>query len=140
MPSHNLYTEVAEELGYVGLLLALGLIWSFLRACWRAQRVISATPMTDERLRLLHDVAAALVVVVAVDLFFSFASFGFSEPYWYFLGGLSVTTAQLAVKLAPSPDTAVWTQRRHTRTRRDSPGRLRAPGIARRPASGTRGS
>ena len=36
-----------------------------------------------------------------VDLFFSFASFGFSEPYWYFFGGLSVVTARLAAKLAP---------------------------------------
>ena len=42
-PSHNLYTEVAEELGYVGLALALGLIWSFVRTCWTAQRVVSAT-------------------------------------------------------------------------------------------------
>jgi O-antigen ligase len=29
MPSHNLYTEVAEELGYIGLALVLALIWSF---------------------------------------------------------------------------------------------------------------
>ena len=41
MPSHNLYTETAEELGYVGLVLVLGLIWSFLRACWTAQRVVA---------------------------------------------------------------------------------------------------
>jgi hypothetical protein len=45
-------------------------------------------------------VADSLVVVVGVDLFFSFASFGLSEPYWYFLGALSVVTARLAVKLA----------------------------------------
>jgi len=100
--SHNLYTEVAEELGYVGLVLLLGLIWGFLKACWRAQQIVSATPMTDPRLRFLHEVAVALVVVVGVDLFFSFAAFGFSEPYWYFFGGLSVATARLAVKLVPA--------------------------------------
>ena len=101
MPSHNLYTEVAEELGYIGLALMLMLLWSFLRACWMAQRLVAATPMTDARLRFLHDMARTLVLVVMVDLFFSFASFGFSEPYWYFFGGLSVVTARLAAKLAP---------------------------------------
>jgi O-antigen ligase len=101
MPSHDLYTEAAEELGYIGLMLLLALLWSFLRACWRAQQVVSATTTTDERLKLLHNVAVSLVVVVAVDLFFSFASFGLSEPYWYFLGGLSVVTSRLAVKLVP---------------------------------------
>ena len=45
-PSHNLYTEVAEELGYVGLALALALIWSFVRTCRTAQQVVKATPMT----------------------------------------------------------------------------------------------
>ena len=40
----------------------------------------------------LHTVATSLVAVVAVDLFFSFAAFGLSEPYWYFFGGLSVVT------------------------------------------------
>lgn len=100
MPSHNIYTEAAEELGYVGLALFLALIWSFLRACQKARQVVSATPIKDERLRFLQNVADSLLVVVAVDLFFSFASYGLSEPYWYFIGGLSVVTARLAVKLA----------------------------------------
>ena len=102
LPSHDLYTEVAEELGYIGLALTLALIYSFLRACWTAQRSLAHAPLDDMRLRFLHDVAATLVVVVAVDLFFSFASFGLSEPYWYFVGGLSVVTARLAAKLAPA--------------------------------------
>lgn len=112
LPSHNLYTEVAEELGYVGLILLLAVIWGFLKACWRAQQIVSATPMTDARLRFLHEVAVALVVVVGVDLFFSFASFGFSEPYWYFFGGLSVATARLAVKLVPEVATVAFKPRR----------------------------
>jgi len=101
IPSHNMYTEAAEELGYIGLALLLSLIWSFLRACQKARQMVNAASATDERLRFLHRVADSLLVVVAVDLFFSFASFGLSEPYWYFIGGLSVVTARLAVKLAP---------------------------------------
>jgi hypothetical protein len=103
LPSHNLYTEAAEELGYVGLGLLLSLIWSFLRACRTAQQVASATTATDVRMEFLHNVASSLVVVVAVDLFFSFASFGLSEPYWYFVGGLTVVTVRLATALAPAP-------------------------------------
>ncbi len=102
LPSHNLYTEAAEELGYVGLALLLALIWSFVRACLTAQQVASATTATDERMQFLHNVASSLVVVVAVDLFFSFASFGLSEPYWYFVGGLTVVTVRLATALAPA--------------------------------------
>jgi len=136
LPSHNLYTEVAEELGYVGLVLLLMLIWSFLKACWTAQRLLSAAPLTEPRLRFLHDVAGTLVVVVAVDLFFSFAAFGFSEPYWYFFGGLSVVTARLALKLAPATQLApVPEGRRAGRLLRGVRGSLRPRGMSQRPAS-----
>ena len=66
IPSHNLYTEAAEELGYVGLALLLALIWSFLRACWAAQLALKEAPIQDERLMFLHTVATSLVAVVAV--------------------------------------------------------------------------
>jgi putative inorganic carbon (hco3(-)) transporter len=99
--SHNLYTEAAEELGYVGLAIWLAVLWSFIRACQIAQQTASAAGTADEKLRFLHNVADSLVVLVAVDLFFSFASYGLSEPYWYFYGGLTVVTARLAIKLAP---------------------------------------
>jgi O-antigen ligase len=138
MPSHDLYTETAEELGYVGLVLVLALIWSFLRACWTAQQVTSATPTTDERLRFLHDVAGSLVVVVAVDLFFSFAAYGLNEPYWYFIGGLSVVTARLATRLSPPTAKAVpgkrggiagtWGLPRRRGTQASHPGRERRLG------------
>ena len=135
LPSHNLYTEVAEELGYIGLVLLLVLIWRVLHACWTAQKLVSATPMTDQRLRFLHDVAAALVVVVGVDLFFSFASFGFSEPYWYFFGGLSVATARLAVKLVPSAAAATGPNlRKRGALLQGMRGGLRPRGLPQRPA------
>jgi O-antigen ligase len=112
LPSHNLYTEAAEELGYIGLGLLLALLWSFLRACWTAQQIVRAAPDDDPRLVFLHRVAEALVVVVAVDLFFSFASFGLSEPYWYFIGGLSVVTSEVATRLAPESSALMVQQAR----------------------------
>jgi hypothetical protein len=111
MLSHDLYTETAEELGYLGLVLVLGLIWSFLRACWTTQQVVRAAPATDERLRFLHLLAGSLVVVVAVDLFFSFAGYGLSEPYWYLIGGLSVATTRLAMRLSPATTPAASDER-----------------------------
>ena len=130
LPSHNLYLEVAEELGYVGLVLVLMLIWSFLKACWTAQRLLAAAQLDEPRLRFLHSVATTLVVVVAVDLFFSFAAFGFSEPYWYFFGGLSVVTARLALKLAPGTQLAVASGRRAGRLLQGGRAPLRARGAA----------
>jgi hypothetical protein len=127
LPSHNLYTEVAEELGYIGLALLLALIWSFLRACWTAQRVLASAPPDDPRLGYLRDVAGILVMVVAVDLFFSFASFGFSEPYWYFFGGLSVVTARLALKLAPAGQRVAMSAAARRRPLRGARGALVAP-------------
>jgi hypothetical protein len=134
LPSHDLYTETAEELGYIGLVLFLSLLWSFLGACWAAQRIVRAKPATDERLEFLHNVAATLVVLVAVDLFFSLASYGLSEPYWYFLGGLSVVTARLAVKLTPgvAQENVVKARRDVKAARRDN----RAPFAARVPPPG----
>jgi len=102
LPSHNLYTEVAEELGYVGLVLLLMLIYYVLRACSATQQIVNAAPTNSPRLQFLHEVSRAMVVLIAVDLFFSFAAFGFSEPYWYFYAGLVVATARLAVNLAPA--------------------------------------
>jgi putative inorganic carbon (hco3(-)) transporter len=135
LPSHNLYTEAAEELGYIGLGMLLALLWSFLRACWTAQRIVSAAPSDDPRLSFLHKVAAALIVVVAVDLFFSFASYGVSEPYWYFLGGLSVATSQLAIRLAPAAAAAVTNPRPARGSRWKLRGRARPTrGSGRRPA------
>jgi putative inorganic carbon (hco3(-)) transporter len=101
-PSHNLYTEAAEELGYIGLALFLALIGGFLRDLRRARQLVNTAPRGDDRLKFLHAVAESLVVVVAVDLLFSFASYGLSEPYWYFIGGLSVLAARFAVRLAPA--------------------------------------
>jgi O-antigen ligase/polysaccharide polymerase Wzy-like membrane protein len=136
MPSHDLYTEAAEELGYIGLALLLSLIWSFLRACLTAQQLVRAASTTDERLGLLHNVADSLVKVVAVDLIFSFASYGLSEPYWYFIGGLSVVTARLALRLAPAAPGEDPGTRAKSRIVRSFRGRLRARALLRCTAQG----
>jgi hypothetical protein len=95
--------------------------------------VLNAAPPGDERLRFLHIVADSLVLIVAVDLFFSFAAFGLSEPYWYFIGGLSVVTARLAAKLSPAA--AKEAARQHAR--RGAVWRARPRRLARAPRRST---
>jgi putative inorganic carbon (hco3(-)) transporter len=136
--SHNLYTEAAQELGYVGLGLLLALIYSFVRACWTAQQLVSATATSDERLRFLHRVSVSLVVVVAVDLFFSFAAYGLSEPYWYFIGGLSVVTARLAMRLSPAATEVANSGKAGRAARRRARLRVRATGSRAAPGLGMR--
>jgi O-antigen ligase len=95
-PSHDLFTEVAQELGFVGLFLFLTLIAQFIRSCYAARAIVSASPGGTDDLKFLDHVASSLLVLMFVYIFFSFASYGLSEPYWYFIGGLSVATARLA--------------------------------------------
>jgi hypothetical protein len=71
---------------------------------------------------------------VAVDLFFSFAAYGLSEPYWYFIGGLSVVTARLAAKLSPAAAGALVDRQTRQMRRGGARGLLR-PG---RPAAARR--
>jgi hypothetical protein len=108
------------------------------RACWTAQQLVSATATSDERLRLLHRVSVSLVVVVAVDLFFSFAAYGLSEPYWYFIGGLSVVTARLATRLSPAASELAKSGRAGRAARRRGRLRVRATGSRTAPGLGTR--
>ena len=91
-PAHNLYAEVAEELGFVGLfifILFLKSIFSGFAECKRAysDRDVSAF------LRRLVD---ALQLFLIMNFLFSFASYGLSSYEWYLLGGFSVAMRNLS--------------------------------------------
>lgn len=110
-PSHNLYTEVAQELGFIGLAIFLSIIWAFVRGCYRARQVVASVGKDNPDLDFLDKLSSSLLVLVMVYIFFSLASYGLLEPYWYIIGGLSVVTAQLATRIAaqakPAPAAAV---------------------------------
>lgn len=99
-PSHNLYTEVAQELGFLGLAIFLSLIWAFVRDCYHARQVAAHAKSNNPDLEFLDKLSASLLVLVMVYIFFSLASYGLLEPYWYIIGGLSVVTAQMATRIA----------------------------------------
>jgi len=105
--AHNLYLEVAQELGFIGLALVLSLLWKFVRSCYAMKEVVARTPISeisDPRkaadFSFLSALSESLLVQIIVYLFFSVASYGLSEPYWYCIGGLCVVAAKLTTQLS----------------------------------------
>jgi hypothetical protein len=92
--SHNLFTEVAQELGFVGLAIFMGFILAAIRNCLlvvKAARSARASPIP-----FMSRVSEALLVLMIVNLVFSFASYGLSEYEWYLMSGLSVVIVRLS--------------------------------------------
>ncbi len=105
--AHNLYLEVAQELGFIGLALVLSLLWKFVRSCYAmkeavARRAAAGLPEGSNAadFSFLSALSESLLVQIMVYLFFSIASYGLSEPYWYCIGGLCVVAAKLATQLS----------------------------------------
>lgn len=96
-PSHNLYTEVAEELGFIGLAIFLYFLFTV---------VSSISVISKEVLQRCGDdsfegcMASALQVWLGMDLLFSFASYGLSSYEWYFAAGLTQVLARLVATRA----------------------------------------
>jgi O-antigen ligase len=106
-PSHNLYTEIAQELGGIGLGIFLYFIWSLgarLRAVVRHVRATLDAEIYEAKL------ATALQVWVGMNVLFSFAAYGLSEYEWYFAAGLTAALDRLSAGVTPAgaaaPDAA----------------------------------
>lgn len=86
LPSHNLYTEVAQELGFVGLGIFLALMGAVVA---NVRRALGKLRRADTRSNLLLRLGDSVQVLLAMNLLFSFASYGLTSYEWYFLSGLS---------------------------------------------------
>ncbi len=91
--SHNLYTEVAQELGFVGLAIYILLLKSIYSGFVKCKQKYNH-PEVSAFLRRLID---SMQILVFMNCVFSFASYGLSSYEWYFLGGLSVSMQKMAV-------------------------------------------
>jgi len=116
--SHDLYTEVAQELGFIGLAYFLSIIVAIVRKCYQTRKAVAAGTHRDEAHIFLDGYGTSLLLVVQVLIVFSFASYGMSEPYWYFLGGLVTAAAGLAAKLEQPGQAFALEPERHPRTGR----------------------
>ncbi|MPY87933.1 MAG: hypothetical protein GEU99_08435 [Luteitalea sp.] len=92
--SHNLFTEVAQELGFVGLTLFTVLLLSIGRSVRAALRTLRSSSTANP---LLVRLCCALQVWFVVNILSSMFTYGLSSYDWYFMAGLAnVMTLLLA--------------------------------------------
>ena len=85
--SHNLITEVAQELGFVGLAIYLAFLWSIVGNFRRTKEIVDHSSQGQGYPR---DMLLAMQVWLYMNLLFSLASYGLSNYEWYLFGGFSV--------------------------------------------------
>jgi len=101
--SHNLYTELLQELGFVGLIIFLFYIKTLVKNFRDALRQFQSSGSTPQRLiQLTH----AMQVWLLMNLMFSLASYGLSSYEWYLFGGLSVALKRISDRYALAPEAA----------------------------------
>ncbi|TKB23956.1 O-antigen ligase family protein [Desulfopila sp. IMCC35006] len=86
-PSHNLYLEVAEELGFFGLVIIIALIKSIVNSSNEIKKTIIYKFGDDNYILSLNK---AMQVWLLMNIIFSFASYGLTSYEWYLFAGLSV--------------------------------------------------
>jgi O-antigen ligase len=95
-PSHNLYTEVAQELGVIGLGVFLVFLWSLFTGVCSIGRGLRDAPDAPA---IVHALVPALQVWFGMNVLFSLASYGLSSYDWYLMAGL----IEVVDRLTPSP-------------------------------------
>jgi O-antigen ligase len=92
-PAHNLYAEVAQELGFVGLAIFILLLKSIYSGFVECKRAYDHQEVSV----FLRRMVDSMQVLLLMNFIFSFASYGLNSYEWYLLGGLSVSMQRLAV-------------------------------------------
>jgi O-antigen ligase len=107
MPAHNLYAEVAQELGFLGLGVFLTFLWVVARNLWKHQRLWGLASAAGS----IKRTGDALRLFMVMNLVFSVASYGLTGYEWYLLAGLSDVVTRLAresgTTLEPVPPATV---------------------------------
>jgi O-antigen ligase len=91
MPAHNLYLEVAQELGILGLGIFVAFVTAIARQFIQLQRLTSTSTGDSYTNRFL----TAMQVWFAMSIVFSLASYGLSNYDWYLFGGMAVAMARM---------------------------------------------
>jgi O-antigen ligase len=100
--SHNLYLELFQELGLVGLAIFLVFLGTILGACANLRRAYAGA----DAARFLPRLGDALQVWLGMNLLSSLASYGLSDYWWYLLAALAVVVRRLAASPAKMPESA----------------------------------
>jgi O-antigen ligase len=91
--AHNLYLEIALELGVIGLIIFLFFIKAIFSGFAQSRKAVRGHQDPGGFLPRLID---AMEVWLVMNLVFSFASYGLSSYEWYLFGALSVVIQRLA--------------------------------------------
>jgi O-antigen ligase len=91
LPAHNIFIEVAQELGLVGLMIFLLFMKSIVRTFLDSQR----GRFLGGGRGFIPVLIDAMQVWIVMNIVFSFASYGLSSYDWYLFGGLSVVIQRL---------------------------------------------
>lgn len=92
--AHNLYAEVAQELGFLGLFLFLTYILAIIREL-RKQQAIWNDPKANHS-DFIQASREGLRVFLYMNLLFSLASFGLSGYEWYLMPALLIVLSRLS--------------------------------------------
>ena len=92
MPAHNLFLEVGQEIGLIGVIIFVFFAKAIISGFARSRRALSRHDNAGFLQRLID----AMQVWLAMNVVFSFASYGLSSYEWYLFGGLSVVVQRLA--------------------------------------------
>jgi O-antigen ligase len=92
MPAHNLYIEIGQELGLIGVVLFLIFMKSIYIGFSESKIAVAKHDPGGFLPRLID----ALQVWFLMNFIFSFASYGLSGYEWYLFGGLSTVIQRIA--------------------------------------------
>jgi O-antigen ligase len=101
LPSHNLYAEAAQEIGFIGLGLFLAMLGSMCLSLFGTLRLLRARGASP----FVTRVANGMQVWLAMNILFSFASYGLSGYEWYLMAGLTDSIHRLSFEVS-TPDTS----------------------------------
>jgi putative inorganic carbon (hco3(-)) transporter len=91
--AHNLYIEILQELGIVGLVIFLMYVYAIWKCLVSAKKTLEED---NEENRWLINFITAIQAWILMDLFYSMACFGLSSWEWYLFGGLAAVSYRLA--------------------------------------------
>jgi len=92
-PSHNLWLEVWQELGLIGLIIFILYVKEIYKGFVVTNKAMANSSISSEFLR---SCLPAMQVWLAMNFLFSFASYGLTSYEWYLFGGFSAAMTRLA--------------------------------------------
>lgn len=92
-PSHNLWIEVWQELGIIGLIIFILYVKEIYKGFVLTNKAMASSSRSSEFLR---SCLPAMQVWLAMNFLFSFASYGLTSYEWYLFGGFSAVMTRLA--------------------------------------------